>query len=92
MAADAQAVVIAGITFKASAVAYIEAHEASWRNDKHRAQWSATLKTFVYPTMGDIAVADIDTGHVMRASARREPRSLARAHRQDASETCEGEG
>jgi integrase len=64
-AAAAQAAVIAGITFKASAQAYIEAHEGSWKNEKHRWQWGATLASFVYPTMGDIAVADIDTSHVM---------------------------
>lgn len=64
-AAAAQSAVIARITFKASAEAYIAAHEASWRNEKHRWQWGATLKAFVYPTMGDIAVADIDTAHVM---------------------------
>jgi integrase len=64
-AAAAQEAVVAGITFKASAQAYIAAHEASWRNEKHRWQWGATLEAFVYPTMGDIAVADIDTSHVM---------------------------
>jgi integrase len=64
-AAAAQAAAIAGITFKASAEAYIAAHEESWRNDKHRQQWRNTLNTYVYPTMGDIPVADIDTAHVM---------------------------
>lgn len=64
-AAAAQAAAIAGITFKASAETYIAAHEESWRNDKHRQQWRNTLDTYVYPVMGDIAVADIETSHVM---------------------------
>ena len=64
-AAAAQAAAIAGITFKASAETYIAAHEESWRNDKHRQQWRNTLATYVYPKMGDIPVADIDTAHVM---------------------------
>lgn len=33
-------------TFKAAAEAYIAAHEASWRNPKHRDQWTATLKNY----------------------------------------------
>lgn len=64
-AARAQLAAIAGITFKASAEAYIAAHEASWRNDKHRQQWRNTLKTYAYPKLGDIPVADIDTPHIM---------------------------
>jgi integrase len=63
--AVAQAAKIAGVTFKASAEAYIAAHEDSWRNDKHRAQWGATLATYVFPVMGDLPVADIETAHVM---------------------------
>jgi integrase len=61
----AQATKIAGVTFKASAEAYIAAHGDSWRNDKHRAQWASTLATYVYPVMGDLPVADIETAHVM---------------------------
>ncbi len=69
MAAEAraagQAALIAGISFKASAEAYIAAHEDGWRNDKHRAQWAATLASYVYPVMGDLPVASIETAHVM---------------------------
>jgi integrase len=61
----AQATKIAGVTFKASAEAYIAAHGDSWRNDKHRAQWASTLATYVYPVMGDLPVAVIETAHVM---------------------------
>jgi integrase len=63
--AKAQAALIAGITFRASAEAFIEAHGDSWRNTKHRAQWHSTLETYVYPVMGDLPVADISTEHVM---------------------------
>jgi integrase len=63
--AAGQAAQIAGITFKASAEAYIAAHEDGWRNDKHRAQWASTLATYVYPVMGDLPVASIETAHVM---------------------------
>ena len=35
-------------TFKECAVAYINAHEAGWRNAKHGRQWHSTLETFVF--------------------------------------------
>lgn len=63
--AKTQAAHIAGITFKASAEAYIAAHSDSWKNAKHRAQWPSTLETYVYPVMGDLPVADISIEHVM---------------------------
>ena len=53
-------------TFKAAAEAYIAAHEASWKNPKHRDQWTTTLKNYAYPVMGKLDVALIDLPHVMR--------------------------
>jgi integrase len=64
--ASAQASQVAGMTFKTVAEAYIGANEASWRNDKHRQQWRNTLASYVYPVMGDLAVADIRTAHVLQ--------------------------
>jgi integrase len=64
--AAAKAAQIAGITFKAVADAHIAANEASWRNAKHRQQWSNTLATYVYPVMGDVPVAEIGTAHVLK--------------------------
>lgn len=64
--AAAQAVQIAGITFKAVAEAYIAANEASWRNEKHRQQWRNTLAGYVYPVMGELPVAEIGTAHVLK--------------------------
>jgi hypothetical protein len=45
----AQVVSTDGMTFEACAKALIASHEASWRNLKHRAQWSSTLATYAYP-------------------------------------------
>jgi integrase len=53
-------------TFEECARAYIEAHEPSWRNAKHRQQWTNTLKTYVYPALGKLPAASIDTGLVLR--------------------------
>jgi len=54
-------------TFKDCAEAYIEAHKAGWKNDKHAAQWSATLETYGYPAFGSLPVAAVDTGLVLDA-------------------------
>ena len=63
--AATQAATVAGITFKAVAEAYIAANEGTWRNAKHRYQWSATMATYVYPVIGDTPVAAISTAHVL---------------------------
>lgn len=67
IAADAQAERIRAITFKQVAEDYMAAHESSWRNPKHRAQWRSTLETYAYPHMGELSVADVGTSHVMAA-------------------------
>jgi integrase len=42
------------------------AHEAGWRNAKHRQQWTNTLTTYAYPVIGKLPVDVIDTGMVMQ--------------------------
>ncbi|MCB2114277.1 MAG: integrase arm-type DNA-binding domain-containing protein [Parvularculaceae bacterium] len=64
-AADALASKIAGVTFKTAAEAYLDANEGSWRNAKHRQQWRNTLASYVYPVIGDLPVATIDTPHIL---------------------------
>jgi hypothetical protein len=54
------------ITFHQCAESYIRAHEAAWRNPKHRQQWQNTIKTYVSPVFGALPVAAIDTGLVMQ--------------------------
>ena len=54
------------ITFKQCAESYIASHSAGWRNDKHAAQWSATLSTYAYPIIGPLPVQAIDTGLVLK--------------------------
>jgi integrase len=48
-----------GITFKQCAEQYVKAHQPGWSNPKHAAQWSATLETYAYPIIGNIAVDKI---------------------------------
>ena len=45
---------------------YLAAHEASWRNGKHRAQWRSTLTTYAFPELGVLSVGDVDTPAVLR--------------------------
>ncbi len=54
------------MTFKQCAVAYIAAHEASWRNSKHRKQWTNSLGTYAFPLLGDLPVASIETDLIMK--------------------------
>lgn len=54
------------INFCNAAEAYIVAHEAGWRNDKHASQWRNTLQSYAYPVLGDVLVSDIDTDLVMQ--------------------------
>jgi len=67
LAAHARRNVKDGVSFRQAAERYIKAHEATWRNAKHRAQWSTTLETYVWPAFGDLDVTAIDTGLVLKA-------------------------
>jgi integrase len=55
------------MTFRQCAEAYIASHQAGWRNPKHRAQWPATLSAYVFPIFGELPVAAVDVGLVMKA-------------------------
>lgn len=47
-------------TFSAAAMMVFEEHKPSWKNSKHAAQWLSTLKTYVFPMLGDLPVNQID--------------------------------
>jgi integrase len=64
-----QAVIVAEAklkTFDECRDDYIEAHKAGWKNDKHAAQWKATLETYASSIFGSLPVKEVDTGLVMR--------------------------
>jgi integrase len=54
------------MTFKACALAYIEAHRAEWKSSKHGQQWENTLATYAYPVFGDLPVAAVDEALVLK--------------------------
>ncbi|NQW11057.1 MAG: integrase arm-type DNA-binding domain-containing protein [Alphaproteobacteria bacterium] len=65
--AAAQAVEIARtMTFQQCASAYIEAMRSGWKSEKHAGQWTATLETYAFPTIGALPVGSVDTNLVVQ--------------------------
>lgn len=52
-------------TFATCAEQYIAAHEAGWKNDKHRAQWVSTIRSYANPVIGKLAVSEVAVGHIV---------------------------
>ena len=53
-------------TFKRLAEKYIELKRCEWKSAKHEQQWTNTLKTYAYPTVGSMPVADIEMSHIIK--------------------------
>jgi integrase len=53
------------ITFEQAAKAYFDGHESEWRSAKHRAQFLSTMRAYVFPKIGRLPVATIDTDVVL---------------------------
>jgi len=53
-------------TFQQCAQAYIESHKTSWANNKHSAQWVASLRTYAYPHIGDVTMQKITAADVLK--------------------------
>ncbi len=53
------------MTFDEAAKRYIAAHQAGWRNPKHRQHWANTLATYAAPVVGKLDVAEVNTVHVL---------------------------
>jgi integrase len=54
-----------GITFKKVAEEYIAQHSPAWKSAKHREQWGATLRDYVYPSISDTPIQAIDVAMVL---------------------------
>jgi hypothetical protein len=54
------------VTFAKAAESYIAGNASKWRNAKHGAQWSATLKTYAFPIIGALSVSDIDVPLILK--------------------------
>ena len=65
-AEDARVAKAKGKTFEIIATEYIVSHRAAWKNNKHAAQWTSTLKKYVYPIIGHMPICDVSTEDVLR--------------------------
>jgi integrase len=54
------------ITFRECAETFMAVHKAGWRNEKHAAQWLATLNAYVYQHLGGLSVQAVDVAVVMK--------------------------
>jgi integrase len=54
-----------GKTFRDCAEGYIASHEAGWRDPRSHKQWVGSLTSYVYPRLGDLSIAAIDTALVL---------------------------
>lgn len=55
-----------GVTFREVSALYIGAHADTWRNEKHRWQWNATLDAHAHPVLGSLPVTAVGVAEVMR--------------------------
>ena len=54
-------------TFRDAALELIESKRPGWKNAKHAAQWTSTLETHAFPTLGQMQVAKVQTADVIAA-------------------------
>ena len=54
-------------TFCEAAIEVIEFNRPTWRNAKHAAQWSSTLRTYAFPHFGNSQVDEVSSADVMQA-------------------------
>lgn len=54
------------MAFQDAALAFIQANEGSWCNDKHRQQWRNSLETYAYPVIGKMSLGDIELPHILK--------------------------
>ncbi len=54
-------------TFQQAALQVHAAHSSTFRNEKHKAQWLASLTAYVFPAFGERLVSAIDSRDVLKA-------------------------
>lgn len=52
-------------TFEQCALSHFDARAGSWRNERHRRNYLASLQTYVFPLIGSLPVGAIDTPQVL---------------------------
>jgi integrase len=54
------------MTFRQCAKLYLDLHQDGWKSAKHHEQWALSLRKYIFPVLGDLAVGDIDQAAVMK--------------------------
>jgi len=54
------------VTFKRFSNEYIDRMSPKWTNDKHAAQWVATVKQYAFPVIGNMDVEDVSTQDILK--------------------------
>jgi integrase len=54
------------MTFRQCFEACLTAHEDGWKNAEHRRQWRTSIEQDVLPVIGNLAVDDIGTPHIIK--------------------------
>jgi integrase len=54
------------LTFKQCTEQYLIANRGQWKSVKHSREWEATVRTYAWPIVGQLPVAAIDTGLVLK--------------------------
>ena len=52
-------------TFETCATEFIEFSRPAWKNAKHAQQWTNTLTQYAYPVIGQCAIGDVDSDHIV---------------------------
>jgi integrase len=65
-AAAAKAAAARHLSFENAANRYAAQHDKRWNNANHRGQFLSSLRTYAFPTIGDLDVSAIDTALVLK--------------------------
>ena len=57
------------ITFATLTAQYLAAHEAKWKDPRHSRKFMASMRTYVFPTIGNMSAAMIDETLVLKILA-----------------------
>jgi integrase len=64
--AEAKVEASRAITFQVYAEQFIAGREGAWKNPRHRQAWRNSLRDYVFPAIGHLPVADVDTVAVLQ--------------------------
>src|SRR4051794_36354538 len=64
--AEAKVEASRAITFQVYAEQFIAGREGAWKNPRHRQAWRNSLRDYVFPAIGHLPIANVDTAAVLQ--------------------------